>query len=217
VETHRPLDRLAQIVSVLLILNAVAALASLGSLAAQLELLGRIELGDYTQAELDANDTREMLFGLAAAALYLATAVVFLMWFKRAYDNVRAFGHTPAHGTGWAIGAWFVPILNLFRPFQIAREIWNASDGGDEEGSLPGETPTVLGLWWAAWIAGNIAGQVSFRVSMRADSPSDFSTSTIASMVSELITLVSAPLAVMVVRRITARQSAAVDVAPVEF
>ena len=33
-----------------------------------------------------------------------------------------------SRGAGWAIGPWFVPILNLFRPWQIAVETWEGSD-----------------------------------------------------------------------------------------
>jgi hypothetical protein len=50
----------------------------------------------------------------------LATAVGFLVWFHRAYTNLPALGIEPLpYATGWTIGAWLVPLLNLVRPKQI--------------------------------------------------------------------------------------------------
>src|SRR5215213_2684690 len=31
------------------------------------------------------------------------------------------------YGTGWALGSWFVPILNAWRPKQIINDIWHQS------------------------------------------------------------------------------------------
>lgn len=205
--SYKPVHGLALLVTVLLGLNALSALGTIGSSMMQLQLLERIASGDYVQSELDANDTREQALGLLTMGLYLVTAIAFVAWFKRAYDNLAAFGQTPAHGTGWAIGGWFVPILSLFRPFQIAREIWNKSDPDAREDDVALETtPPILGLWWGAWILGNVIGQISFRLTMGANTPGDFQASTLANLAVDVVTLVSAPLAILVVRGITARQ-----------
>jgi hypothetical protein len=36
---------------------------------------------------------------------------------------------------GWAIGAWFVPVLSLVRPKAILNDIWRASDPRVSAGS----------------------------------------------------------------------------------
>jgi hypothetical protein len=49
--------------------------------------------------------------------------------FRRAYRNLPALGaESPRFSSGWAVGAWFVPFLNLVRPKQIMDDIWRASD-----------------------------------------------------------------------------------------
>ena len=64
-----------------------------------------------------------------------------------AYKNLSTW-HATRFRSGWAIGGWFVPFLNLVRPYQIAKEL--ASYSG------PNETaPTnALPLWWALVIIG---------------------------------------------------------------
>ena len=98
--------------------------------AFEVELLGRIQAGEHvSDAETSFNDIRQRVIGVTHALLFIATIVLFLMWFSRAYQNVERLGGGPfRYGRGWAIGAWFVPILNVFRPKQIANDIWRGSD-----------------------------------------------------------------------------------------
>ena len=63
---------------------------------------------------------------------------------------------------GWAVGWFFVPIANLFKPFQAMRELWTASHG--EADRFGGEAPTEVKLWWGAWLVGNIASTVGTRI-----------------------------------------------------
>jgi len=192
---------------ILLGLNAAAVTLSLPSAMAQLELAGRIEIGDYDDAELTSNDLRQQLLGLAQTGLYLVTAIVFVVWFHRAYTNLRAWDHLPAHGTGWAIGGWFVPILSLFRPYQIARETWWASaPQSPEESVLAPSGPPLLAAWWGAWIIDNILGQITFRVSMAVETPSGLKAATVLQMANDLVMFVAAVLALLVVRGLTKRQ-----------
>ena len=59
--------------------------------------------------------------------VFIATGVFFLFWFHRAYRNLPALGGDRRYGTGWAIGSWFVPFLNAWRPKQIVNDIWRES------------------------------------------------------------------------------------------
>jgi hypothetical protein len=74
----------------------------------------------------------DRVHGAAIAALLtlLATAAVFITWFARVVNRLHAARPNEfRYGAGWAIGAWFVPVLNLFRPKQIADDAWRAATG----------------------------------------------------------------------------------------
>jgi Domain of unknown function (DUF4328) len=96
----------------------------------EIQLMNRIVDGDFPElSELDASDDRQALAGSLVLLTFVGTIVVYLVWFSRAYKNLTSLGATDLrYGSGWAIGAWFVPILNLWRPKQIANDIWRASD-----------------------------------------------------------------------------------------
>lgn len=117
--------------------------------------------------ELLANDERLFQLGIVALLEYVLTAIVFLSWVYRVHANAHALGAEGMQYTpGWAVGWYFVPIANLFRPFQVMRETFQAShpDYGPRNWRQA-PVPTVVAFWWALWIVGNVVGQIVIHMS----------------------------------------------------
>ena len=151
------------------------------------------------------------LVGFAQFALYVSVIVLFIVWFHRAYSNLPALGVAdPRWGKGWAIGGWFVPILNLWRPKQIANDIWRASDPNapPEQGSAwrQRDVPAVFQWWWAAFLVTNWIGNAAGRAVWTADTPSELARSAAVNGVANSFDILAALLAIVVVSRTTARQ-----------
>jgi hypothetical protein len=88
--------------------------------------------------------------------LRIVTAVVFFAWVHRASCNAHALSTVPLkHSTGASIGYWFVPIGNLWLPYQVVAEIERATA---PEGR--GETSGWVAAWWAAWVASQLGSRV---------------------------------------------------------
>ena len=140
---------------------ALAARIMLG-LAAACQL-GLLAISAFALAFVDVREDEALdLFSVNLGVQFLVfvpTAIVFSIWFVRAFANVV---HMQVKGLnwslGWTIGAFFIPIANLFMPYMIAQEIWRASHHDfdperprawkNESGS-----PLVF-LWWLAWVLG---------------------------------------------------------------
>jgi len=94
-----------------------------------------------------------------ASAVYLLLLVVagvlFIAWLYHLTKVIEQ--HSPnslRHRAGWAIGGWFVPILNLVRPKQMVDDVWS---GSSSDWSSKGPAFYVH-LWWAVFlISGFIA------------------------------------------------------------
>lgn len=202
----KSLESLGKATVALLGLNVLWEAVSIGSGSMQLGLLERMHAGNFTDAELEANDLREMLLGFGGTALFAVTAIVFLMWFHRAYSNVEALGHMRERTSGWAVGVWFIPIASLFWPYQMTKEIFRkdmpATD--DEDVAFKGVPPLVT-IWWIAWVGSNIFGQVVFRLS-DTYTVSGLENATVMSMVHSVVAIGSAVLAILMVRALTERQ-----------
>lgn len=160
---QRALDRLIPVrrwLSGLLVGCAVLSALSCVSSLFQLELLQRMVQGDFTQAEAEFNDLREATVGLAFLVVYLSTAVVWCIWFRRSHAFAKVGDPPMEHGPN-AWGWFFVPIANLWKPYQAVKELWSAAPR-----SRYLEPPGVLSAWWAAWIISNVTGQASFRTTL---------------------------------------------------
>lgn len=50
--------------------------------------------------------------------------IIFLIWFYRVYSNLHIRVSNLEFSKGWAIGSWLIPILNLYRPYDIMEELF---------------------------------------------------------------------------------------------
>jgi len=177
----------------------------------EIQLMNRLIDGDFPSFdELDASDNRQGAAGALELASLIAVVVAFLMWFSRAYKNLASLGASGFRFTpGWAVGAWFVPILNLWRPKQIANDIWRASDPSApaEQASAwrEGAIPAVLTTWWIFWVISGYFGNVTARLAFAGNDATDIRDADYADVGSLVLDAVAAALAIVVVSRMTRR------------
>jgi hypothetical protein len=182
----------------------------------EIQLMNRILDGDLSAVdERDASDDRQTLAGGLRLLVFAFTILAFLTWFARAYRNVASLGASQLrYGSGWAIGGWFVPVLNLWRPKQLANDIWRASDPNaawDQGGSWRSKpVPKLLLGWWVFWVVSLYVWSPSIRLVFTGDEPGQVRDANYADIVSLSLDLVAAALAIAVVVQVTRRQAARV-------
>ncbi len=143
-------------------------------------------------------------------AIYVVGGVLFIVWFHRAYGNLGALGvRRPRRRSGWAIGGWFVPFMNLVVPKQLANDIWRSGDpeldAGDAHwGSRP--VSGVVHLWWALWILSGVSFRYSTTSMSAADTFDGLHASIVADAVCQVFGVAAAVAAVWVVKRASERQ-----------
>lgn len=107
---------------------------------------------------------------VARELVHLVTAIFFIMWFRRAYNNLHKIDSSVlSHSEGWAAGGWFVPIISFFYPYQIMKEIWRHTQRHISD-SREIRNTSLIGLWWTFFLISNIGGSIAQRI---ADSTSD--------------------------------------------
>ena len=197
---------LSRIAIALLALVLVVELANIVSSLMQLDLIKRAatEQG-ISAAEASDNDDRVTILARLYTGTFIASAIAFLTWFHRLYKNLSTFVTVPLkHTPGWAVGAYFVPVMNLFRPKQMMHEAWthNAPDNQRSQTSL-------LDFWWVAWLFSNLASQLSSSYARDAGtSLPELTTITNIQIVTWLLIAPSAILTILVVWRQTTFQIA---------
>jgi hypothetical protein len=128
-----------------------------------------VVIGSATGAiDFEASSLEPFTFAAALVAVFysitfIVTAILVAMWIYRAHANLRAAEQPDLQfSPGWAIGWYFVPFANLFKPFQAMRELWaNSLNHNDSFGQ---EADWRLKSWWGGWIVGNLLNSMSSRI-----------------------------------------------------
>lgn len=64
---------------------------------------------------------------ITAVISFIAT-IITLIWFYKANRNIHVFGAKEISSSRMAVIWWFVPILQLWKPYNIAQQIWKVSN-----------------------------------------------------------------------------------------
>lgn len=200
-ENLKPNGQRAKIAIMLLWTVLTVEIISLLSDYLQYDLLETVANGGQitTEAATD-NDLRQKIIGLIYLTVYVISGITFIRWFRRAYYNLHIKAESLSFTEGWAAGCWFVPIISLYRPNQIMKELYQETQNllsKKDENYAQNLTTHFIGWWWALWIISSFLGQFIFRYSMKAETLEELTTTTIASIVASIIGI---PLAIITVK-----------------
>lgn len=133
-----------------------------------------------------------LLYGLVA----LITIITFGRFLVQSNVNARCFAPVPKFSPASMVWWHFVPIANLFKPYQAFQVVWHASGGSHDYSHKHPQ----MGLWWGSWIIVGILGNISWRL--------PDSASAVVALISAPITVACCYFAIVVTRALTERQEA---------
>ena len=103
--------------------------------------------------------------GLIYTIAFIGSIILLCMFSFRAMKNLHVWKSRYAEmSPGWTVGWYFIPIANLWKPFQAMSQIW---DGTEEVAPSKAGRYPPLGAWWFFWIITNISANISFRIALR--------------------------------------------------
>lgn len=179
---------------ILVVIYGLMMLLSLGSAAA-------LSTPGATPAAVLPYAAGNGLLALGLIVVTLISVVHYCKWVHRANTNVRGFGAQGlAFTPEWAVGWYFVPIMNLIRPYQAMEEICKASRSPAQWDTE--SVPSLLGIWWALYVISNIVGTVVSRFSFGITTVPEMHTAYIASACSGALTIAAAIALIQVVKRV---------------
>jgi hypothetical protein len=156
---------------------------------------------EVTDQILNSNDTREQVIAILYLIVFIISAVTFIQWFRRAYYNLNIRTNCN-HSDGWASGSWFVPIIALYRPYQIMKEMWAKTTQliKSKTSDYIENSTVIIGLWWTLWIISNYIGKYVMKRAFKAETIENFINSTIGDIVVSIIGIPLAILTVMIIK-----------------
>jgi hypothetical protein len=194
---------------VMLALQLLASVALLFPTVHQHTLINRIrnDSGSVTLSEAQRADDRVSALSGVVLVLYLATGVVWVIWFYRTRRNVEAWSPVfQRRTTGWAIGAWVCPIVNLWFPYMIVKDVFDDTERPVQGAYLARRSRPLLVVWWTSFVALFVVAIVERGVG-DPKSLDDLTLYTNTEIVAVVVRIVSAVLAIVVVRQLTTAQT----------
>ncbi len=174
---------------------------------AQLLLLQKFEEGIYVDdSAITLNDLRQSILGILQSVLLITSAIVFLFWFRRAYENLGRVKVNTAYNSQWTIWGWVVPIMNLFRPVQMMNEIWDRTQ--EKLGSFDYRNNVVrdgllIGSWWTLHIINSFISRYVMKTAFKEDTLEQLIETTKAYIISDLLVIPEGLLLVFIIHRIS--------------
>jgi hypothetical protein len=203
---------LTKVLRALLVLGIILSVIAIWSGWLEYEILDKARSGIRpSEAAAQSSDLRQRVVGIVQVGLFILTGIVFLVWIYRANGNARKLGAEGMTFTpGWSIGWYFIPIANLWKPFQSMKEIWKASKYSSQDWQNQASDP-ILGWWWTFWILSNVIGRVAFRMSTRAEELDELYYASIVTFISDGVQIPLYAIAIVLVSKIFEMQMKKVD------
>jgi len=152
---------------------------------------------------IEASDTLIIATNVAHLIIVILSIVFFIMWFRRAYYNLHMLPwHNARYTEGWAAGSWFLPIINLWWPYQIMMDIWRGTQNALKERLGEPRSAAIVGWWWALHLITSIYGNISARIGWNAEEDIDsLLTSTKVDFVGEILSIPAIIITIMLIQR----------------
>jgi len=186
-----------------LVAGALVSLLMIAVMARQYMLFESADANGWTVDDVYAESGLTFLAAALLQFLTMTASFVFVgMWIYRAAWNGRVFAgakqldFTP----GWSVGWYFLPIANLWKPYQAMKEIWRASARPDKVDAA--EVPGWLPLWWFLWLAFSITSNFASRTSWGAQTPEAEMNASLASITCDAINVPLCLVLLVIITRV---------------
>lgn len=108
---------------------------------------------------------------LLSIIIGIISVVTFIMWFRRAYYNLGLKVGGLLYGNAWSVWAWFIPVVNLYMPFQIMKELYEKTEKymtfNIEKPYEDNLKTDYVNWWWALWIISAAVNYFSIKIVWR--------------------------------------------------
>ena len=160
------------------------------------------DIGNLDMEMINMSDLLIVVITLAYWAIFILAIVFFIMWFRRAYYNLHQLSwHNARYTEGWAAGSWFVPIINLWWPYQIMVDIWRGTQNALRERLGEPQSLSIIGWWWAFYLMQRFAGNYASIMGSKANDIESLLNATQVKIFSDLVTIPAILLAIRIVQR----------------
>jgi hypothetical protein len=142
--------------------------------------------------------------GLGSGGAGIITGVLILMWIYRVNWNACSLASDMVYSPRGAVGWFFVPVANLFKPFEALRETWQVSRNPGDWRNVP--TPVAFRWWWGLLLVVSIVRATVRRSSGDAETMEILAGQTVIDLAFTLVMIPLDLVFIWIVKRLTQQQ-----------
>lgn len=132
-------------------------------LAGFYELFSKIHMPLYLDSSenIFLSDVVTVIVGAVQMIIVIVLFVNYLRWIYKMNKIIASrengvLEYTP----GFSVAYYFIPILCLFRPYQVMRNYWQIVFRNE------GRQYSMVKWWWAVWLFSNIIGRIAVKYTL---------------------------------------------------
>jgi len=93
------------------------------------------------------------LYGALYSMVFLTISIIFLYWFYRSYSNLYSLEvHDLKFSPIKAVAYCIIPIINLWKPYYIMKEIWTLSQTASLSNEFSSDSNSNVKRWWVLFL-----------------------------------------------------------------
>ena len=197
--------------------EAFFAVLSIAAYALRIHVIASFQSGAPVSLQTAVSSDRFVnTIALLSIPMLIIVLVILLVWVHEARKNLDAFPSGPLRfSPGMAVGSFLIPVVSLWWPYLVMREIWRGSDPGAPplrpEPLTPRRGSPLVVWWWVAFLVNDVFAVVvtEILVFTRGDaSLSRLRWTAELLIVSRLLRIVSAALTALLAYYVLRRQGA---------
>lgn len=161
---------------------------------------------DFSDQHLAIVEMGEGLFGLFVTGLNIGVIILFLYWFRRAYANIARIDIVKTDSKdNMTIWGFVIPILSLFRPYQLMKEVWLKTQKTTQyfipEYQIQEKSGFIL-IWWLGYLVMDVLNRVSFRLGRSAETIDEYANLSMVDIASSLLNVMVVFVTVQMIKKI---------------
>jgi hypothetical protein len=162
----------------------------------------------YEDEPLTGEDIILFLVFLTWPVAFLFSGVSFFVWSYRARANLDRAGLTGMkYKPYWTVIGFIIPILSLFRPLQVMREIWSGSKYLSRTANVESwqkvTAGRMVGFWWGLTLLTILMDRIVASFWEQTSTPGAFLGSVYLTILVDIITIITAYIAAKMIMEIT--------------
>jgi hypothetical protein len=88
-------------------------------------------------------------------SLLIASSLYLFIWLFHTSIYYHKAGAYLKNSPGWAVAWWFIPVMSLFRPYQVLVELWKAGDTNQDKNKRD-DQPSWIFTWWIMCVVASV-------------------------------------------------------------